>query len=57
MLERLDEVERAEIQEIRAALVRIERGSYGICEGCGERIDPGRLEAIPVARSCLACAR
>ena len=43
--------------EIDAALVRIEQGSYGVCEGTGERIPKARLEAKPWARYCVEYAR
>lgn len=56
VLERLDETERQEITEIRAALARIEAGSYGTCGSCGTEIDPRRLEALPAARLCTSCA-
>jgi RNA polymerase-binding transcription factor DksA len=35
---------------------RIRQGTYGVCEGCGERIPSGRLEAVPEATRCVACA-
>ena len=41
------------IAEIDAALVRIEVGTYGVCEGCGKAIDVDRLEALPWATLCL----
>ncbi len=44
------------LQEIDAALRRLEAGTYGVCEGCGGAIGEGRLEARPVARSCIRCA-
>ncbi|HKY50245.1 MAG TPA: TraR/DksA family transcriptional regulator [Candidatus Limnocylindria bacterium] len=34
---------------------RIDRGSYGICVDCGDRISEGRLEARPQAARCIAC--
>ena len=37
------------------ALERIEKGDYGNCVGCGEEINPERLEAVPHARLCIAC--
>ena len=40
------------IEEIRAALERIENGTSGICLDCGRRIDPARLDAIPWTRYC-----
>jgi RNA polymerase-binding protein DksA len=41
------------LAEIDAALVRIEKKTYGICEGSGEPIPKSRLEAIPWARYCV----
>jgi RNA polymerase-binding protein DksA len=48
--------ERKLIVEINDALIRIENGTYGICEINGEPIPKQRLEAIPWARCCIACA-
>jgi DnaK suppressor protein len=45
------------IESIEAALQRIDEGSYGICQSCGERIDRARLEIIPHAKLCIRCAR
>jgi DnaK suppressor protein len=42
--------------EIDAAIRRLDAGTYGVCEGCGEPIGEGRLGARPVARSCIRCA-
>ncbi len=44
------------IRDIQAALNRIEDGTYGQCEACGEDIGQGRLEAIPEATRCVNCA-
>jgi DnaK suppressor protein len=44
------------LQEVEAALQRVEEGSYGRCERCGEPIPEARLEARPVARTCVGCA-
>ena len=44
------------IQVIRAALERIDDGSYGICDRCGEKISRARLEAIPESTQCVECA-
>ena len=49
--------ERKLIGEIDDALERIENDTFGICEGLGEPIPKERLEAIPWARYCVACAR
>ena len=45
-----------EIVDIRAALVRIEQGEYGICTSCGEEISKERLEARPASAECVDCA-
>lgn len=46
----------ARVEEVDAALARLDAGSYGVCEGCGLPIAAGRLEARPTARTCVACA-
>jgi len=48
--------ERKLLLEIIDALGRIENDTYGICEGNNEPIPKERLEAIPWARYCVACA-
>ncbi len=40
------------VNEVIAALERIEKGTYGICTVCGEKIDERRLEANPSAATC-----
>ena len=42
--------------EIESAQGRVEDGSFGLCETCGERIAFARLQARPVARTCITCA-
>ncbi len=44
-----------ELGAVEYALSLAEKGVYGICENCGERIDPARLKAIPQATLCLKC--
>ena len=44
------------LAEVDAALARLAAGTYGVCTRCGEPIAPGRLEARPAARECIACA-
>ena len=41
--------------QIDCALARVEDGSYGICEDCGQEIPPARLEALPSATLCVGC--
>ncbi len=42
-------------RDIRAALGRIEDGTFGLCERCEEPIGAKRLDAVPWARLCVAC--
>ena len=44
------------LDQIDGALKRIEEGSYGRCEECGEQIPKARMEAIPYAAECERCA-
>ncbi len=46
---------RAAVEEIDRALVKIEQGTYGICEKCGEPIKKARLKALPYAALCISC--
>jgi DnaK suppressor protein len=46
---------RASITEIDLALGKIDNGTYGICEQCGDTIPEARLEALPHASLCVAC--
>ena len=55
VLERLDAVTRKEVEAIRGALGRIERGRYGVCESCGRPIGSVRLQAMPTATLCVSC--
>jgi RNA polymerase-binding protein DksA len=47
---------RRHLVEVGAALDRVAEGTYGVCETCGAEIGEGRLEARPVARTCIRCA-
>lgn len=42
-----------QLSEVNAALEKITKGSYGICEKCGAAMDIERLRAEPSARSCV----
>jgi DnaK suppressor protein len=53
----LAEVESRELANIERALVRIKNGSYGECEGCGNKIPLMRLNALPYATACIECQR
>ena len=43
------------IKKIKKALDRIENGTFGICESCGEEISIKRLKARPVTSQCIEC--
>ena len=43
------------LEQVRDALGRLDDGTYGKCESCGEKIDPARLEALPYVTLCLLC--
>ena len=51
----LGERSRQQMQEIQAALARIEDGTYGDCTRCGEPINPKRLQTLPTTRFCIRC--
>ena len=45
------------LDEVNDALARIEEGTFGRCENCGQEISRERLKALPYARYCIRCAR
>ena len=51
----LRERDRLVLKEIQQALARMDDGEYGVCEECGEDIDPARLRAQPTATLCQHC--
>jgi len=40
---------------VEHALHKFEEGTYGLCDGCCQPIDPARLEALPQANLCMTC--
>lgn len=44
------------LAEVDHALLKIENGTYGMCERCQKSIAPPRLEAMPTSRFCIDCA-
>lgn len=56
VLEHLGDGGREEITRIEAAIARMEAGSYGTCDLCGEPIPDARLQALPFASTCVDCA-
>jgi RNA polymerase-binding transcription factor DksA len=53
----LVEKEEQIMEEINAALARIEQGVFGRCEKCGRAIARQRLQTIPYTRYCISCSR
>lgn len=46
---------RSQLRDIEEALLKIEGGTYGICDDCGEEIPVGRLNVMPFALRCVDC--
>jgi DnaK suppressor protein len=46
---------RQELEAIEEALMRLENGTYGLCEACGLAIEPRRLEIMPETPLCRNC--
>jgi len=55
LLWEIEQHESERLSEVDAALRRMDNGTHGICELCGEDIPLKRLVAIPVARLCVDC--
>jgi len=45
------------LEEVDAALARIEAGTFGQCVDCGKPIDEQRMAAVPYAARCIGCAK
>jgi len=50
-----EEHRQSQLSSVRHALARIEDGSYGLCDSCGNEIPFSRLNARPEAPLCIAC--
>lgn len=46
-----------ELHQVQTAMRRQAEGRYGICDGCGQQIDPERLAVRPQATMCVSCQR
>lgn len=47
--------EKSRLQAVQEALGKMDDGTYGTCEDCGEAIGAGRLKAMPLAKLCVSC--
>ncbi len=50
-----EENDRDALDGVRAALARMDAGTYGVCTRCGAEIPVARLEAVPAASLCIQC--
>lgn len=55
LLKRMDDRTLHAVSEIDAALQRVLKGNYGICEACGASVAVARLRALPATRYCTDC--
>jgi RNA polymerase-binding transcription factor DksA len=55
LIEKRDEIEKSFLDKINKALVKIDDGTFGVCEECGEEISVKRLEARPETTLCIKC--
>jgi DnaK suppressor protein len=44
-----------QLADVKHALDKLDQGTYGLCDICGQPIEPARLEALPHASLCLSC--
>lgn len=51
----LEKQTRASLAEVEHALEKLNKGTYGLCDVCGQPISPERLEAMPQANLCMTC--
>lgn len=55
MLLNLSDAQHRKLQDINAALERMDNDEYGVCASCGEEIAPRRMEVRPFSRYCIDC--
>jgi RNA polymerase-binding protein DksA len=53
----LEDSEEAKLAAVDRALARIDEGTFGTCQNCGQQIAVARLEALPYAELCIDCKR
>lgn len=56
VVDRLEEHTKRDLAQLKAAITRIENGSWGECVSCEKPIAEARLTALPTAPTCLSCA-
>ena len=53
----LAELEAKELRQVERAMLKIQRGTFGACEGCQIKIPVARLNALPYCTLCVKCQR
>lgn len=56
VLDGLGNATRTEIEQVKQAIARIDKGEYGLCQVCGNPISKERLKVIPYSSMCIKCA-
>ncbi|MDD4905800.1 MAG: TraR/DksA family transcriptional regulator [Methylobacter tundripaludum] len=56
VLDSLGNAARTEIEMVKQAIARIDKGQYGLCLVCGKPISQERLKAVPYSSMCIKCA-
>lgn len=56
VLDGLGNAARTEMEMVKQALDRLDKGLYGMCQVCGQPISKERLKAIPYSSMCIKCA-
>jgi DnaK suppressor protein len=47
--------DKEKLTAINEALEKLDEGTYGVCEECGEKIGEGRIKVMPLAKLCVSC--
>ena len=53
----LAHAEQGILEQVQAAIERIDNGAYGVCDECGGKISRERLNALPYTPHCIKCAQ
>jgi RNA polymerase-binding transcription factor DksA len=56
VLDGLGNAARTEIEMVKLAISRIDKGQYGLCQLCGNEISKERLKVVPYSSFCIKCA-
>ena len=57
VVSQLAELEAKELRQVERAMLKLQRGTYGLCEGCQTKIPVARLNALPYSTLCVKCQR